>query len=221
MRKRSCPWSDGHEPQIKCHVSGKDITNRSSAAMEDVYNKTLTKLFNGAKNATNNNLLEQPKSVLKDPGHKLGYLPQEHNQNDCSGSQPGTTNGMIYNSLAKSSALNTNSTSQVHDIFQINFSGAQKITQPSPVCVSCVRFSSTAAALNPSVVASCQTCTSCSGSTCSACLSHCKGCYSAVCGNCSIDVESVSGNIAEMFIVCLGCRDRYDTDSSGSTMETG
>ena len=128
---------------------------------------------------------------------------------------------MIYNSLAKSSALNTNSTSQVHDIFQINFSGAQKIIQPSPVCVSCVRFSSTAAALNPSVVASCQTCTSCSGSTCSACLSHCKGCYSAVCGNCSIDVESVSGNIAEMFIVCLGCRDRYDADSSGSTMETG
>ena len=53
------------------------ITFRSSAAMEDVYNKTLTKLFNGAKNATNNNLLEQPKSLLKDPGHKLGYLPQE------------------------------------------------------------------------------------------------------------------------------------------------
>ena len=143
-----------------------------------------------------------------------------HNQNDCNRSQPGTTNAMPYNSLVKSSALNTNSTSDVHDIFRINFSGAQKFIQPSPVCVSCVRFSSTAAALNPSVVASCQTCSSCSGSTCRACLNHCKGCSSAVCGNCSIDVESVSGNIAEMFIVCLGCRDRYDTDSNCCTMET-
>ena len=53
------------------------ITFRSSAAMEDVYNKTLTKLYNGAKNASNNNLFDQPKSVAEEPGYKLGYLPQE------------------------------------------------------------------------------------------------------------------------------------------------
>ena len=45
--------------------------------MEDVYNKTLTKLFDGAKNAINNNLLDQPKSVLKEPEFKLGHLQQK------------------------------------------------------------------------------------------------------------------------------------------------
>ena len=44
--------------------------------MEDVYNKTLTKLFNGAKNATNNNLIGQPKGLLNDPEQQSGYLPQ-------------------------------------------------------------------------------------------------------------------------------------------------
>ena len=131
------------------------------------------------------------------------------------------SNGTVPHPLAKETTLNNKSSSQLHDIFNINFSGGQKLTKPSPVCVSCVRFSSTSVALNPMVVAFSQTCSSCSGSTCSACLNHCKGCSSAVCGNCSIDIESVSGNIAEMFIVCLGCRDRYDTALNSFTMETG
>ena len=28
MRKRACPWSEGHAPQVKCHVSERDITKR-------------------------------------------------------------------------------------------------------------------------------------------------------------------------------------------------
>ena len=38
-----------------------DITllYRSAECMEDVYSKTLTKLFNGAKNVTNNNFASQ------------------------------------------------------------------------------------------------------------------------------------------------------------------
>ena len=103
-------------------------------------------------------------------------------------------------------------------IFNIDFSAAQNMNRTEPICVSCVRFSSTAGALNPSVIASRQPCSSCLGSTCQVCLNQCKGCSSAVCGNCSIDIESVNGYKAEMFIVCLGCRDRYD---STSCMDTG
>ena len=111
------------------------------------------------------------------------------------------------------------STLPAHPSFYTPFSNAQKATQSAPVCVSCVRFSSTAAALNPAIVASSQPCSSCFGSTCQLCLNPCRGCSSLMCGNCSIDVESVSGYKAEMFIVCLGCRDRFDADSSGCTMD--
>ena len=130
-------------------------------------------------------------------------------------------NNKDENPLPKLFASSTNSTSPSTNIFHINFSASKKIKQTAPVCVSCVRFSSTAAALNPAIGASCQSCTSCLGSTCQLCLNSCKGCSSAVCGNCSIDVEAVNGYKAEMFIVCLGCRDRYDNDQSGCTMDMG
>ena len=103
-------------------------------------------------------------------------------------------------------------------VFNIDFSSNRNIDKTTPICVSCVRFSSTAGAMNPSVLASRQQCSSCLGLTCQLCLNHCKGCSSVVCGNCSIDIESVNGYIAEMYIVCLGCRDRYD---STSCMDTG
>ena len=102
-------------------------------------------------------------------------------------------------------------------LFGSTILNAQVSQQGQPVCVSCVRFSSTAAALNPAIVASSQPCSSCSGSTCQLCLKPCRGCSSLMCGNCSIDIESFSGYRAEMFIVCLGCRDRFETDSSGGS----
>ena len=97
--------------------------------------------------------------------------------------------------------------------FNIDFSHARNIEKTAPICVSCIRFSSTAGALNPSILASRQPCSSCTGLTCQLCLNQCKGCSSAVCGNCSIDIEAVNGHKAEMFIVCLGCRDCYDSTS--------
>ena len=41
--------------------------------MEAVYNKTLTKLFNGAKNASNNNLQGVENSVIKIPQRNDRY----------------------------------------------------------------------------------------------------------------------------------------------------
>ena len=38
--------------------------------MEEVYNKTLTKLFNGAKNACNNNLQDVGNAAVKLPERK-------------------------------------------------------------------------------------------------------------------------------------------------------
>ena len=38
--------------------------------MEEVYNKTLTKLFNGAKNACNNNLQDVGNAAVKVPERK-------------------------------------------------------------------------------------------------------------------------------------------------------
>ena len=48
---------------------------RSSVAMEAVYNKTLTKLFNGAKNVRNNNLQQQSNCVVANPDQ---LLPSKH-----------------------------------------------------------------------------------------------------------------------------------------------
>jgi len=224
MRKRPCPWSEGHAPQIKCHVSEKDITKRSSSAMEAVYNKTLAKLFNGAKNASNNNLLEQPRSVVEHPDQILEYQQQGQTSTEKETTHDDSPIEIdrifLPSAKLRSPPTTPNSTQRVPLIFHAPFSNTQKETQAAPVCVSCVRFSSTAAALNPLIVASSQPCSSCFGSTCQLCLNPCRGCSTLVCGNCSIDVESVSGHKAEMFIVCLGCRDRFDTDSSGCTMDT-
>ena len=112
----------------------------------------------------------------------------------------------------------SNTEAKVPPIFHIDFSTCQKQTKAAPLCVSCVRFSSTACALNPGVVASCQPCSSCFGMTCQLCLSSCRGCCNAVCGNCSIDIEAVNGHKAEMFIACLGCRDRFEHDNCDMDM---
>ena len=161
--------------------------------MEAVYNKTLSKLFNGARNASNNNLKVQENTFIK-------------------------TYELEKSELNPSSAQSNSMDSKTPDIFNINFSAARNIDKTSTICVSCVRFSSTARALNPAIIASSRPCSSCNGSTCQLCLNQCKGCSIAVCGNCSIDIESVNGYKAEMFIVCLGCRDRYD---STDCMDTG
>lgn len=224
MRKRSFPWSEGNGPQLKYHVSEKEVTNRSSEAMAAVYNKTLTKLFNGAKNASNNNLQQQSASILED----LQQLSKNRQQRPTfTGKEATHINELtievnpikLQSTQLNSLSTTTSSEPRETSIFQIAFANAQKTSQATPVCVSCVRFSSTAAALNPSIVASSQPCSSCSGLTCQICLNPCRGCSTLVCGNCSIDVESVSGYKAEMFIVCLGCRDRFDTESSGYTMD--
>ena len=105
-------------------------------------------------------------------------------------------------------------------MFAATFSNSQQMYhQPGqPVCVSCVRFSSTAAVLNPAIAATSQPCSSCSGLTCQICLQSCRGCSTLVCGNCSVDIESVNGYRAEMFVACLGCRDRFE-DSGDCSMD--
>ena len=213
--------------------------------MEEVYNKTLTKLFNGAKNACNNNLQDVGNAAVKLPERKDRCQEIRYGAY-CQGCDRGGLNSQIHcrncclfhyrensmeqhNENKSSSELqkqkmffkpisSNNPDSNSSAIFNIDFSAAQNMNRTEPICVSCVRFSSTAGALNPSVIASRQPCSSCLGSTCQVCLNQCKGCSSAVCGNCSIDIESVNGYKAEMFIVCLGCRDRYD---STSCMDTG
>ena len=111
------------------------------------------------------------------------------------------------------SYTNNDAGSKSTAFFNIDFSHTRNIEKTAPICVSCIRFSSTAGALNPSILASRQPCSSCTGLTCQLCLNQCKGCASAVCGNCCIDIEAVNGHNAEMFIVCLGCRDCYDSTS--------
>lgn len=220
MRKRPCPWLENHEPQLKCHVSEKDITKRSSVAMDAVYNKTLTKLFNGAKNASNNNLSQSTNSVIKEPDNSLQYSHEILNTTENDRPDKVSSDGIDPIILPKAPGPKSNAASKFPTIFHTEFSTNQKTNHAAPVCVSCVRFSSTAAALNPAIVTSCQLCSSCLGSTCQLCINPCKGCNSIICGNCSIDIESVNGYKAEMFIVCLGCRDRFDTESN-CTMDTG
>ena len=41
---------------VKNHVSDKDMDKKSEVRMESVYQKTLLKLRNGARNASNNNM---------------------------------------------------------------------------------------------------------------------------------------------------------------------
>jgi len=218
MPKRLCPWANDNGPYTKCHVSGKDLDTRSHVAMEAVYNKTLSKLFNGAKNVRNNNLQlpentpvinQKSKDVLNDTREKLNEQ-QLHFEKTLSTAHKQTN----FHKLCTSNDDNSRSIA----FFNIDFSHARNIEKTAPICVSCIRFSSTAGALNPSILASRQPCSSCTGLTCQLCLNQCKGCSSAVCGNCSIDIEAVNGHKAEMFIVCLGCRDCYD---STSCMDTG
>ena len=54
-RKRDCPWAEQTGNLLKTHISDKDIDSRNDNKMQSVYTKTLAKLFNGAKNASNNN----------------------------------------------------------------------------------------------------------------------------------------------------------------------
>ena len=178
--------------------------------MEAVYNKTLTKLFNGAKNVRNNNLQLAENTLVVNPKAKDVLNEQQYFEKSLSAAQKKTMFHKSYTS--------NDTESKSSDFFNIDFSHARNIDKTAPMCVSCIRFSSTAAALNPSILASRQPCSSCTGLTCQLCLNQCKGCSSAVCGNCSIDIEAVNGHKAEMFIVCLGCRDCYD---STSCMDTG
>lgn len=55
MVKRSCPWAEDYHPKLKTHVSDKDLISQRPDQMQTIYQKTLNKLFNGVKNAANNN----------------------------------------------------------------------------------------------------------------------------------------------------------------------
>ena len=54
--KRRCPWSDDHRQLLKHHISEKEQNLKSEERMDLVYSKTMQKLYNGAKNALNNNM---------------------------------------------------------------------------------------------------------------------------------------------------------------------
>merc|ERR1712223_668489 len=111
----------------------------------------------GQKNASNNNLKVQEKTVIE-------------------------THELEKSRVNQSSVHSSSMDSKSPDIFNINFSAARNIDKTSTICVSCVRFSSTARALNPAITATSRPCSSCNGSTCQLCLNQCKGCSSAVCG---------------------------------------
>lgn len=63
-------------------------------------------------------------------------------------------------------------------------------------CVSCVR--------QQSISFGSGICSSCSGLTCSLCISKCQGCLAMICGNCSMETTPGGDSNGR---VCLGCRD--------------
>ena len=49
-------FASSNSTMVKNHVSDKDMDKKSEVRMESVYQKTLLKLRNGARNASNNNM---------------------------------------------------------------------------------------------------------------------------------------------------------------------
>merc|ERR1711962_219170 len=49
-------FASSNSSLVKNHVSDKDMDKKSEVRMESVYQKTLLKLRNGARNASNNNM---------------------------------------------------------------------------------------------------------------------------------------------------------------------
>ena len=49
-------FASSNSTLVKNHVSDKDMDKKSEVRMESVYQKTLLKLRNGARNASNNNM---------------------------------------------------------------------------------------------------------------------------------------------------------------------
>ncbi|XP_076068836.1 apoptosis regulatory protein Siva-like isoform X1 [Oratosquilla oratoria] len=60
MTKRPCPFED-HSIQFKTHVGEKEVNMgvKREENMKAVYEKTLTMLFNGSKNLSNNNTVDR------------------------------------------------------------------------------------------------------------------------------------------------------------------
>ncbi|XP_071538458.1 apoptosis regulatory protein Siva-like isoform X2 [Panulirus ornatus] len=60
MPKRPCPFDESFSPQLKVHIGMKAVESGAmKEKMQAVYDRTLSLLYSGAKNVTNNNAVEK------------------------------------------------------------------------------------------------------------------------------------------------------------------
>ncbi|VVC98193.1 apoptosis regulatory protein Siva [Leptidea sinapis] len=146
MAKRANPYVDDFIPQSKTHIGLKQFNNNNKETLQQVYEKTLSILFNGAKNSSTNIRIPEIQSDKKDNYKQLfispegmlqhcGQLKTENNKHECKcGGREEDVCAYCETPLCCSCGHNCSSCHQLYCS-----SCSIIVSEGTEVCVSCYR----------------------------------------------------------------------------------